>query len=84
MRKEDEKEKIYFRSDDRFVRVDDQWWFTTRDGDQGPYASREAAERALRLYIDGVQTFTMHQEKLTTVRESTRRGDPTIWNKLND
>ena len=47
MRKTDkESNASYFRSPDRFIRVNEEWWFTTREGDQGPFASKEAAEEA--------------------------------------
>ncbi len=40
-----------FRSD-RFYTEDGQWYFAIRRGpDQGPFASREAAEAALEAFI---------------------------------
>ncbi len=83
MRKEDPDSKIYFRSGDRFFRIENRWWFTTRDGDHGPYATRERAEAALRQFLDGVELLDKHQKRVARDREATRRGDPSIWNKLN-
>ncbi len=41
------------RSRDRFYRVGDDWFFAIRRGvDQGPYQTREDAQRALRLFIE--------------------------------
>jgi len=37
---------------DRFYRVDDEWYFAIRRGpDQGPYPSKEAAQVALKKFI---------------------------------
>ncbi len=85
MRKNDnEKNEIFFRSSDRFVRVDGQWWFTTRDGDQGPFATRENAVLALKRYVDGVEMLNKHQAKVSAGREEAARGDPTIWARQID
>lgn len=51
MRKDDEKRKTYFRTEDRLFQINDQWWFATREGDMGPYASRQAAQDELTAYM---------------------------------
>ena len=51
MRKDDQGKKTHFRAENRIFQVDDQWWFTTREGDRGPYASRQAAADELTAYI---------------------------------
>jgi Domain of unknown function (DUF6316) len=50
-RREDHEEKTYFRSD-RLFSMNGQWYFGTREGDCGPYASREAAKVALSRFIN--------------------------------
>lgn len=57
MRKADPKpEKCFFRTGDRFTSHNGKWWFSVREGaDQGPFESREAAELALKRYIDGAE-----------------------------
>ncbi len=43
-----------FRSDDRFFRIDDQWFIATREGDRGPFLSRaEAAVELTRVRRNG-------------------------------
>ena len=51
MRKDDDKRKTYFRTKDRIYQINDQWWFATREGDRGPYASRQEAADELVAYI---------------------------------
>ena len=50
----DDEGRPYFSSD-RFYRVDDQYYFSTREGEEvGPFESKEAATTALDQYIDCV------------------------------
>lgn len=50
-RREGEEEKTRFRSD-RFFCEDGSWFFTTRENTvQGPFESRDDAERELALYL---------------------------------
>ena len=48
MRLEDprDSDKRYFRSSDRLICQNGDWYFLTREGEQGPYPSREAAREA--------------------------------------
>ncbi len=85
MRKSDEQAKRrYFRSDERFFRVDSQWFFTTREGDEGPFATREQAQAQLRHYLALQEMKEEHGEKIKRIREDTPRGDPGIWNSQID
>ncbi len=46
-----EKRQLRFRSDRMFV-ADNQWYFSTREGDEmGPYATKEEAEAELVRYL---------------------------------
>jgi hypothetical protein len=49
-RREDNEDKTYFRSD-RLFSMNGQWYFSTREGDCGPFASREVAHAALARFI---------------------------------
>lgn len=87
MRKNDEKAARYFRSSDRFVRSDSTWWFTTREGDQGPYHSREEAELALRRYVDAQQMaedLREQREQKQAAQQKRKAPDPTIWQRQID
>ncbi|MEM9620044.1 MAG: DUF6316 family protein [Pseudomonadota bacterium] len=77
-----EKDQVrYFRTADRFARVDDQYWFATREGDEGPFATRELAEKALAAYIDSQQLLKSRDAEPVIER---RRGDPRIWDRQID
>jgi hypothetical protein len=73
----DQKDKTYFRSERLFC-MNGQWYFCTREGDYGPYASRNIAERALKRFVgdkvdlDGFQKSRTHEQsvpRLTTLAE---------------
>lgn len=49
-RRTDQKDKTYFRSERLFC-MNGQWYFCAREGDHGPYTSREKAERALKRFV---------------------------------
>lgn len=51
MRKTDPNEKTHFRSGDRIFQANETWWFGTREGDHGPFDSRQAAQDALVQFI---------------------------------
>ena len=51
MRKDDQKEKTYFRSEDRVFQINATWWFASREREHGPYTTRQDAEDALRAYL---------------------------------
>ena len=51
MRKTDTEEKTYFRSGERIFQANGVWWFGTREGDHGPFDSREAAQDALVQFV---------------------------------
>jgi hypothetical protein len=50
-RRTDLKDKTYFRSERLFC-MNGQWYFCAREGDHGPYASRDTAERALKRFVN--------------------------------
>ncbi len=45
-----------FRAKDRFFQSDGDWYYATRDGDRGPFATRVLAEIALTRYLLTVET----------------------------
>jgi len=50
-RREDNEEKTYFRSD-RIFSMNGQWYFGSREGDCGPFVSRESAREALARFVN--------------------------------
>ena len=51
------------------MRMNDQWWFTTREGDMGPYQSREDAEAAVTTYIASQQFV---EEQISEAKQKLR------------
>ena len=68
MRLEDprDSDKRYFRSSDRLISQNGSWYFLTREGEQGPYSSREAAQDALEF-------FTCEKNDLYSFQKSRER-----------
>ncbi len=64
---------LYYRSPERFVRVDGKWWFQAREGDQGPYNSRDEAEREAALFIASMQMQSEQAARDERVDEHTER-----------
>jgi hypothetical protein len=60
MRKTDKNLKTYFRSE-RIFSMNGDWYFATREGEQGPFLSRTRAE-------DGLTRFLNEQECLEVLR----------------
>ena len=50
-----DKTGLRYRSGSRFQQQSGQWYFQTREGDRGPFDSREAAELELQRYIDTME-----------------------------
>jgi len=66
MRKTDKNPKTYFRSE-RIFSMNGSWYFATREGDQGPFASRNRAEA-------GLTRFLTEQKCLETLNLSRTKG----------
>ena len=93
MRKDDRKERTYFRSE-RIAVSNGQWFFATREGEEGPFRSRDAAERALARYIHDkvelasfqrsrterplIKPFATNKERVTLELVPIERKAPTI------
>ena len=74
MRRDDIQEKPYFRSSQRLFRVNGDWYFSAREGDQGPYPNEMTAALELERFIEeqlalqkflksGVKVVVMDQAK---------------------
>ena len=74
----------YFRAGDRFFRVEDQWFYATREGNEGPFASKELAERHMKNFVDLQQMVTLTDAKLETIRSDKPKADPGVWNNQID
>lgn len=53
MRKSDPSDvtRSFFRTNDRFFQVNGRWYFAAREGDIGPFRTRDQAHREAAAYI---------------------------------
>lgn len=61
MRQDDHEQKRYFRSSDRVFRQNGAWYFTTREGDEGPYVSEGLAQREVDRFITDMTELAAFQ-----------------------
>ena len=65
-----EEDKTWFRSE-RFLRIGDGWYFLTRENTQeGPFASRQEAERELYYYIRQMRQWDVLMGSVESVRKA--------------
>ncbi len=64
MRKEDTKDskKSFFRACDRMFKLSEAWYFGTREGDQGPFRTRDRAIREISRYVAERQDLRTFQK----------------------
>ena len=51
-RSTDSIDETYCRTPDRIICREEKWYFRTRQGNRGPYDSREEAELCLERYVE--------------------------------
>ena len=62
-RKNDKADQPYFRSDRLFF-MNGKWYFASREGDMGPYVTREYAERMLaRFLLEKVELASFQESR---------------------
>ncbi|XOV84616.1 MAG: DUF6316 family protein [bacterium] len=87
MRESDDNEKIrYFRTGNRFFYQNGSWWFSTREGEEGPFRSREQAEAGMARYVEAIRAMHAYKHKQAQKykTDESRRPDPTVWDKQID
>jgi len=62
MRRTDEEQRTYFRVGDRVYQEGESWYYSTREGEHGPFKDRQEAEADMERYV-GLQS---HLDKLVT------------------
>ncbi len=85
MRKSDEQEpRKYFRAGTRFFCADSQWYYTTREGDEGPFRTEELAKRHLQTYLDLENMKAEQRSKIAKIRDEKVTVDPGVWGRQID
>ncbi len=87
MRETDEESRIrHFRTGHRYFCQNGRWWFSTREGEEGPYNSREQAEAALARYVESIKLMKKYQaeqaEKISN--KPGRKLDTKLWDRQID
>ena len=87
MRDSDTDSKVRpFRAGNRYFCQNGKWWFSTREGEEGPFESREQAERGMARFVDSVSVRLKAEaeqaQRQAVARE--RRPDPKIWQQHID
>ena len=80
MRKSDGQDKhTIFRAGTRFFCVDMKWFYSTREGDIGPFPTEEQAAKHLRTFIELEKLKAVHKGKVETIRKQKITADPKVW-----
>ena len=61
--------KRFFRSGDRIVNLNGAWFFAAREGDLGPFATREIAQREVQRFMEERQELEHFQQSRREVRK---------------
>jgi predicted ATPase len=63
VRRDDAEKKNYFRSPERVFRMNGAWYFATREGEQGPFASELEALKEIKRFITEKTELAQFQRK---------------------
>lgn len=84
-RKTDTDNVAHFRAGSRIFRLNNEWYFSSREGEHGPFQSEEDAARELQAYVklsappgDSEPTYEMIEAP------ELKRGDPKVWDKFDN
>ena len=61
-----DSERRYFRSETRVLNLNGSWYFATREGDQGPFFSRDLAETEALRYAHERSSLEHFQQSRET------------------
>ncbi len=66
MRRTETGPNVYFRSEDRIMCRGSDWYFQSREGDQGPFATCEQAEQELKVYVETMELIKNRAKALVS------------------
>jgi len=64
MRRSDRATRTWLRSKERTTKRGGNWYFETREGERGPFASRKAARFELQRYVDTMDFLDENEDSL--------------------
>ena len=78
----------HFRMPERLFFVNGEWWFATREGDEGPFPNESQARTALARYSatqEAVETMVAERAKeVEQIRATRPKVDSQIWDRQLD
>jgi len=80
-----DKEVTHFRASSRIFRLNNnEWYFSSREGDYGPFDSEQAAQRELETYIMLLATPDKAEKPAPRQpTESTSDVDKKVWDQFD-
>ena len=85
MRKADDNSTSQrFRAGTRFFCMNAEWFYTLREGDEGPFDSKEEAERHLDTFLSMQDIKEFQHQKVEKIRPDKITADPMGWNSHPD
>ena len=84
-RKTDTDNVAHFRAGSRIFRLNNEWYFSSREGEHGPYASEREAAMGLESYVRLASRPEEPPEKFQLVEEpELKRADPKVWDRFDN
>ena len=80
-----DEEVVHFRASSRIFRLNDGWYFSSREGDQGPFQSEAQAQKEVDAYV---KTMSAEVEFLKPYGQKEREDpntdvDPKVWDQFD-
>lgn len=69
-----------FRASSRIFSVNDEWYFSTREGNHGPFASDNAAQKELDRFIGAIDPPEPEYIEITVEQP---KNDPKVWDQYD-
>ena len=84
-RKNDTNNVAHFRAGSRIFRLNNEWYFSSREGEHGPYSSEREAAMELETYVRLAGRTKNQGDKFELVEKSEpKRADPKVWDRFDN
>ena len=83
-RKTDKDNVAHFRAGSRIFRLNNEWYFSSREGEHGPYQSEDEAARELEAYVKLASPMKKEDEFDMIEAPELKRADPKVWDKFDN
>lgn len=83
-RRTDTDDVAHFRAGSRIFRLNDEWYFSSREGEHGPWKTEQEAARELETYVKLAGLPQEEQAFELVEKPAPKRADPKVWDRFND